>query len=431
LSRWPVRNLGKIADEGGGEIRTGPFGSQLHRHEYTDGAGGVPVVMPLNMIGGRIDVAGIAKITPAKAVEMSVHVTHAGDVLLSRRGDIGRYCLVDAENAGALCGTGSLRISIQGSSLMPEYLCCYLETTRGLHELQSRAVGSTMPNINTAIVRSLEMPVPPLPVQRKIVAFLSAYDDLIENNNCRIRILEEMARRIYQEWFVEFRYPGHEDMPLVESDLGPIPRDWYVTILSDLVNTQYGYTASTATDPVGPRFLRGMDINKASYIDWSRVPYCRIDKADYEKFRLAVGDVLIIRMADPGKVGLVEQRDIDAVFASYLVRLRSRITGHLDPYFLFYYLSNEPYQGFVTGASTGTTRKSLSAKVMVGASLAVPPTALQQLFAQQVGPLRGLLGDLLASNANLRAARDLLLPRLISGEIDVEALDTATEDLAA
>jgi type I restriction enzyme, S subunit len=118
--------LTEIADESGGEIRTGPFGSQLHRHDYTDVAGGVPVVMPLNMAGGRIDAGGIAKITPAKAFEMSAHITHPGDVLLSRRGDIGRYCLVDAANAGALCGTGSLRVSIQGSSLMPEYLCFYL-----------------------------------------------------------------------------------------------------------------------------------------------------------------------------------------------------------------------------------------------------------------------------------------------------------------
>ena len=76
-------------------------------------------------------------------------------------------------------------------------------------------------------------PLPPLPTQRKIAAILSAYDDLIENNNRRIKLLEEMAQRIYREWFVDFRYPGHEDVPLVDSELGPIPKGWNVQPLSD------------------------------------------------------------------------------------------------------------------------------------------------------------------------------------------------------
>ncbi len=97
----------------------------------------------------------------------------------------------------------------------------------------------------------LAIPIPPLSTQRKIAAILSAYDDLIENNNRRIKILEEMAQRIYREWFVDFRYPGHENVPLVDSELGPIPeggrRDRSETSLSDHVG---GSAVRRLDDPI-------------------------------------------------------------------------------------------------------------------------------------------------------------------------------------
>src|SRR4051812_21127746 len=115
MSNCPTRRLADIVATGNGRIQTGPFGSQLHRHDYTNATDGVPVVMPVNMVGGRVNPERIARVSPEKAAEMHVHVTRPGDVLLSRRGDIGRYCLIDEATAGALCGTGSLRVSIQES----------------------------------------------------------------------------------------------------------------------------------------------------------------------------------------------------------------------------------------------------------------------------------------------------------------------------
>src|SRR5439155_25319537 len=145
--------------------------------------------------------------------------------------------------------------------------------------------------------------------------------------------------------------------------------------------------------------------------------------------RLLPGDVVVIRMADPGKVGIVES-DVDAVFASYLIRLRP-IERRMVPYFLFYKLSSDRYQAFVTGASTGTTRKSLSAPVMTSMRIAVPPVELQVAFSEVVATLRRMLTNLLQANANLRTTRDLLLGRLLSGEIDVTDLDITMPPSAA
>jgi type I restriction enzyme S subunit len=280
---------------------------------------------------------------------------------------------------------------------------------------------AAVPGLNRNHLHTLPVRVPELPIQRTIAHVAQGFDDLIENNRRRVEVLEEMARAIYREWFVKFRYPGHEDVSLVDSALGPIPEEWTTPRLAELVSTQYGYTESAATEPVGPKYLRGMDINKTSFIDWSSVPYCPIDDGAVDRFRVQVGDVFVIRMADPGKVGICET-EVDAVFASYLVRLRPT-TDSLRPHFLFFTLADAPYQGWVTGASTGATRKSVSAKVMTEPQIALPPVRIQKSFEAAVGPMREALTTLVRENAKLVGLRELLLPRLVTGKIDVSTLD--------
>ena len=122
--------------------------------------------------------------------------------------------------------------------------------------------GSTVDRIPLIEFPSFKVRIPPLPTQRKIAAILSAYDDLIENNTRRIALLEQMAQLLYREWFVRFRFPGHESARRVASEVGEIPEGWEVINLSTLVQTQYGYTESATEELVGPQFVRGMDINK-------------------------------------------------------------------------------------------------------------------------------------------------------------------------
>jgi type I restriction enzyme S subunit len=299
----------------------------------------------------------------------------------------------------------------------PRFISYFLKTLA----FASQNAAAAVPGVNRNVLHRLPVKVPPLPTQRKIAAVLSAYDDLIENNTRRIAILEDMAQAIYREWFVHFRFPGHEGVRMVESELGPVPEGWEVRHLSELVETQYGYTESAREDPVGPKYVRGTDINKTSYIRWDTVPYCSIDEADYGKYVLRIGDVLVIRMADPGKVGIIE-KDIDAVFASYLIRLKIK-SNLLSPYFLFYFLSSERYQSYVTGASTGTTRRSASAGVITDIDILLPTARLREQFDTHIVSTREMLNNLLDRNATLRHTRDLLLPRLVSGELDVSELE--------
>jgi type I restriction enzyme S subunit len=295
-------------------------------------------------------------------------------------------------------------------------------------DMQQVSHGTTQDNLSIDKLLRFDFVVPDVEEQRKIAAILSAYDDLIENNLRRIKILEEMAQNLYREWFVKFRFPGHEQVRFVDSPLGRIPEGWEVVALGELVNTQYGYTESAQEKPIGPKYLRGMDINKTTYIDWDAVPYCPIPDDRFPKYQLAEGDIVIIRMADPGKVGIVE-KDVNAVFASYLVRL-SRTSNRIGPYYLFHFLIAERYQGYITGASTGTTRKSASAGVLTGIDILIPPESILADFESQVQAFRRLLNNLLERNTTLRRTRDLLLPRLISGEVDVSELDIAVPEEA-
>ena len=292
----------------------------------------------------------------------------------------------------------------------PRFVYYFLQT-RDLASLNS---GAAQPSLNRNFVHTVPVRVPEPTEQTSIASILSAYDDLIENNRRRIALLEEAARLLYREWFVHFRFPGHEHVQITDG----LPEGWERRYLGDVVSTQYGHTASASEEEEGPKFVRGMDINKRSFIDWSSVPYCPEQGLNFDKYALSPGDILVIRMADPGKVALVEE-SVRAVFASYLVRLEIMNPREIPPTFLFMTLMDARYQGFVGASSGGATRKSASAKLLTDFYFILPPRNLLQLFVEQVVPLRGMIRNLVGQSASAARARDLLLPRLMNEEISV------------
>lgn len=172
------RELGDIADEAGGIIKTGPFGSQLHESDYT--TEGTPVVMPKNLREGRIDTSDIARI-PADILEtLSHHQLSEGDIVYGRRGDIGRRAFIRQRQAGWLCGTGCLRITLPGGPLRSRYLHQYLGKPEIVSLIAGRAVGATMPNLNTSILRGIPIEVPPIRLQDEFVRIADANDELID-----------------------------------------------------------------------------------------------------------------------------------------------------------------------------------------------------------------------------------------------------------
>ena len=291
---------------------------------------------------------------------------------------------------------------------------------------------SAQPNASASTMASAPFRAPrKLSEQRAIAHILGALDDKIELNRRMNRTLEEMARAIFQDWFVDFgpvqaKLEGREPyLPpdlwdlfpdqLVDSELGEIPEGWGVKSLGDLSHKpQYGYTASASPDPtIGPKFLRITDINKKDWIEWETVPHCDIEDKDFEKYHLNQNDILIARMADPGHGCMIEE-ELEAVFASYLIRFRPK--HKTDARFLQYWLQSNQYWDLVRGRGTGTTRTSLNAKVLGEFKLVVPAGPLGEAFSDQARRLRERVVANVNESANLTTQRDAMLPKLLSGE---------------
>jgi excisionase family DNA binding protein len=181
------------------------------------------------MVNDRVDRRSVSRVDEQTAERLKVHRLAAGDVVLARRGDVGRFASVAQDEAGWLCGTGSMRVHVPDDDVVcPGFLRHAMSHPDVAEWLAGHAVGATMPNLNAAIVARLPLLVPAIATQRRIAAVLSAFDELIEINERRTELLTDLAASLYREWFVRFRFPGHEDLELVDSELGPIPRGWAV-----------------------------------------------------------------------------------------------------------------------------------------------------------------------------------------------------------
>ena len=303
----------------------------------------------------------------------------------------------------------------------------FLHGVLGDKSAQPNASASTMTTAPFSTPRDLEE-------QRAIAHILGTLDDKIELNRRMNQTLEAMARAIFQDWFVDFG-PVRAKMEgldpylspelwdlfpdnMVDSELGEIPEGWEVKALGELCDKpQYGYTASAQSDRVGPKFLRITDINKITWVEWANVPYCVASEQDCEKYRIQKGDVLIARMADPGHGVMVEEEDLNAVFASYLIRFRPRNADHGR--LLQYWLRSDNYWELVGSRGTGTTRTSLNAKVLSAFPLLVSSDPVAKHFANAVHSIRTRVVANVNEMETVATQRDALLSKLVSGELRV------------
>jgi type I restriction enzyme S subunit len=282
--------------------------------------------------------------------------------------------------------------------------------------------GSAIPSTSREAFYEIPVDLPPLSVQERIASILSAYDDLIENNTRRMGILDQMAQMIFREWFVNFRFPGHQKISMVESAMGLLPKGWKIAFLRDLCESvDYGFTASAVDEPIGPKFLRITDIVPDT-IDWRSVPHCPLPEKNVEKYRLLEGDIVIARTgATTGYAKRLNKRHPQSIFASYLVRLRTK--QEYSNHMIGLLAESNDYKRFIKANLGGAAQPQANAQVLTSKPIAVPPSTIQLEFSAAVGPLLDHKEILQLKNENLRITRDLLLPKLISGEITLETAD--------
>ena len=274
-----------------------------------------------------------------------------------------------------------------------------------------------------AILSSVEdilIPLPPLPTQRKIAAILSAYDDLIENNTRRIKILEDMAQTLYREWFVHFRFPGHESVPMVESPLGPIPQGWEVVKYSDIVDlSRKGINPSKFPEEIFAHF-------SIPAFDSDCMPTLDIGNSIRSSKYLITEECVLVSKLNP-RIPRVWfpflNKEHRAISSTEFLTLKPKLP--VDCVFLFNLCRSPEFSAELAVRAIGTSGSHQRVKPndFLSMSVLVPTEFLLNSFRDKVMPMLNICNTLRLKNTNLQKKRDLLLPKLISGEIDVSQLD--------
>lgn len=337
-------------------------------------------------------------------------VPRKGDIILTREAPLGDVGKIRTDESVFL-GQRLYHFRPDSKRLDADFLLYSLLSDDLQSQIKAFGSGSTVEHMRLEDIPSLEFNVPPLPIQRRIAGILSAYDDLIENSQRRIKILEEMARRLYREWFVHFRFPGHEDCRFVESPLGEIPAGWEVRNLKDVATVTYGFPFASKkfnTSGIGTPVIQIRDIPAGNSETFTG--------EDAEgKYHVKNGHILV---GMDGDFHMCIWSSGHAFQNQRVARFESN--GQIGNFHLFHALES-PIQEF-NKAIVGTTVAHLGDMHIKTIRLVWPPDELRAKAHDFLEPMSEQIIDLKRQIQNLRRSRDLLLPRLLSGQIDVEAL---------
>jgi type I restriction enzyme S subunit len=383
---WPVVTIGDIAKVKGGKRL--PLGQTVQ-----DAKTAHPYIRVTDFHGGVLDTTNVKYITDETFERVRRYTITSDDVFISIAGTIGLIGIVPVEFSGSNLTENAAKLTDIDKSVDHRFLAYYLQGPPGQAQIQSKTVGTSQPKLALFRIGEIEVALPPLPTQRKIADILSAYDDLIENNTRRIELLEEMAQAIYREWFVHFRFPGHEQVAMVETELGVAPEGWEVKPLGDALELAYG---------------KGL---KADDRREGQVPvYGSSGVVGYHDLSLVKGPGIIV--GRKGNVGSVFWCDVDffPIDTTYFV-----VTSIPLRYVYF----NLQYQHFINNDAAVPGLSRAQAYLL---PFLVPAKSVLAQFDSIVAPVFDLVKNLTSKNANLRRTRDLLLPRLVSGEVEVSGV---------
>ena len=420
---WQIRPLGAVAELCLGKM----LDQKKNRGEP------LPYLANINVRWGEFELENLRTMR-FEPKEIERYGLRFGDIVMCEGGEPGRCAIWKNQVPGMMIQKALHRI--RASQLLDHRFLFY----SFLHIGQSRGfdpffTGATIYHLPLEKLAKVEVPVPPLPVQRRIAGILSAYDELIENSQRRIRILETMARALYREWFVHFRFPGHETHPRVPSPLGDIPQGWEVRPLESLMADHIGggWGKDTADDNhTNPAWvIRGTDIPDARSSQVKNVPHRYHTQSNLRSRKLAAGDILFeVSGGSKGQpVGrtllitpeLMSAFDGDVICASFCKRIRPNAASYgaelLYLSFLEAYESGEieRFQVQSTGISNFKWTEYIAKTERV-----IPPEPLRSRFREQVVPLFAQIAMLGLQIQNLRRTRNLLLPRLLSGQVELE-----------
>jgi len=414
--KWPPKRLGDLA-----EFRNG-----VNYNKSSFGVGIKVVGVSDFQDYTKPRYAELEQINP-EGIVTERNILLDGDIVFVRsngnRELIGRSLFIEQPPEEVTHSAFSIRLRFTSREVHPKFYAYCFRTPLIRQALTAQGGGTNINNLNQDILNALEVPLPPLPVQRRIAGILSAYDELMENSQRRIRLLEAMARALYREWFVHFRFPGWDKLPSprgrragdegaqlekhprVASPLGNIPQGWEVKKLKDACHLTMGQSPKSEfynETGEGQPFHQGVT-NFGERFPTDRL-FCSVEGRVAE-----AGDILFSVRAPVGRMNIADKK---IIIGRGLSAIRHK-DGHQA--FLWEQLRNRFTEDDMMG--NGAIFAAVTKDDMQGIELICPPSPIVVAATKHFEPIHSELGALTKKIANLRKTRDLLLPRLLSGQV--------------
>ena len=386
---------------------------------------GVLFLNTANIVQNRLDITEANFVALEKFNEIKKGRLQRFDIVITTRGSLGKVALFNINPPVGLINAQMLILRADDKVINPTFLFYQFCDDDFQTKLKNFASGSAQPQIPIMDLKEIEVCVPSLETQRKIAAVLSAYDDLIENNTRRIKILEDMAQTLYQEWFVHFRFPGHENVPMVESPLGPVPQGWKVVRASEVIFINP--KTSVPRDTIKPFVpMKSATENSVLITEIG-------EKTGNSGAKFKNDDTLFARITpclENGRTGFVQflpHDDAVAFGSTEFIVLRSKT---LNPYFVYLLAQTRDFRENAIKSMTGATgRQRVVNQCFDDYFFPNPNQDILDQFELTIASFFRKIQNLSEKNANLRQTRDLLLPKLIFGKIDVSELDIDTSGM--
>ncbi len=387
-----------------------------HKTAPTQDAG-YPSIRTPNIGRGRFILEGVNRVSDETYQLWTKRaVPQFGDLIMAREAPVGNVAMIPPGLQPCL-GQRTLLIRPDRSKVEPAFLNYFLNGPHVQGLIHAKTNGATVAHLNMKDVRTMELPeLPPLREQKRIAGILSAYDDLIENSQRRIRILEEMARTLYREWFVHFRFPGHENHPLVPTSLGDIPQGWEVKPFTEVADVLSGGTPKTNVAEYWNGeipFFTPRDAPSFFYVQETDKHVTELGLVKCASQLYPPDTVFITARGTVGKVALPS---LPMAMNQSCYALRGKL-GVSQRFLFLMTLQQVEYLKTNTG---GATFDTIVVDTFRRMEVVKPSIVIISCFARQTDPIFEQVNTLQRQIQNLRQTRDLLLPRLLTGEVNIE-----------
>lgn len=340
------------------------------------------------------------------------------DIVLTTRGTVGNVAYYNntVPFNHLRINSGMVILRCDQSKILPAFLYQFVRSQDFLSQVNGLRSGVAQPQLPIRDMRHIKMPIPSLSSQHRIAKILSAYDDLIENNQRRIKILEEMARALYREWFVHFRFPGYESVPRVPSPLGQIPKGWEVKAFTDIVNVLSGGTPKTDNiEYWGGKipFFTPRDAPSHFYVQNTDKHVTELGLSKCASELYPKNTIFITARGTVGKIALSSE-PMAMNQSCYALRGKTDISQY---YVFLLTLQQVDYLKTNTG---GATFDTIIVDTFNRMKIVAPQKEVIARFDENVSAIFDQINTLQRTIIYLREVRNLLLPRLLSGQIDLE-----------